>query len=130
MPVKKALIVDDTPLDVELTRRVLEGCDYDFDITVVSDGAEALHALKAHEFDIILLDLRLPKVDGFEVLKEISSKPFLSDIPVVVLSSSGNNSDRVRTRAMGAREFVEKSLDYSVFKTNLTHALIQDGFRA
>lgn len=127
--VKKALIVDDFPFDVELTRRVLQSCTVDHEVVVVADGEEALRELhKAQDFDIVLLDLKLPKVDGFEVLKEISSKPFLSDIPVIVLSSSRDEADRVRTRVLGAGEFVEKAIDYSVFKENLTRALTQFGF--
>jgi CheY-like chemotaxis protein len=127
--VKKALIVDDFPFDVELTRRVLESCTLEHEVVVVTDGEEALRELhKAQDFDIVLLDLKLPKVDGFEVLKEISSKPFLSDIPVIVLSSSRNEADRVRTRVLGAGEFVEKAIDYSVFKANLMRALTQFGF--
>lgn len=127
--VKKALIVDDLPFDVELTRRVLQACADEHEIVVVSDGEEALRELnKSHDFDVVLLDLKLPKVDGFEVLKEISSKPFLSDIPVIVLSSSRNEADRVRTRMLGAGEFVEKAIDYSVFEANLTRALTQSGF--
>lgn len=127
--VKKALIVDDFPFDVELTRRVLQSCAADHDVVVVSDGAEALRELsRAHDFDLVLLDLRLPKVDGFEVLKEISSKPFLSDVPVIVLSSSRDERDRVRTRMLGAGDFVEKALDYKVFKADLTRALAQCGF--
>ena len=127
--VKKALIVDDFPFDVELTRRVLQSCTVDHEIVVVPDGAEALRELgKAHDFDLVLLDLKLPKVDGFEVLKEISSKPFLSDVPVIVLSSSRNETDRVRTRMLGAGDFVEKAIDYAVFKADLTRALAQFGF--
>jgi len=127
--VKKALIVDDYPFDVELTRRVLHGCAVDHDVVVVPDGEEALRALnQSHDFDVVLLDLKLPKVDGFEVLKEISSKPFLSDIPVIVLSSSRNETDRMRARMLGAGDFVEKAIDYLVFKTDLMRALGQCGF--
>jgi CheY-like chemotaxis protein len=129
--VKKALIVDDFPFDVELTRRVLQTCTRDHEIVVVSDGEEALRELnKEQSFDVVLLDLKLPKVDGFEVLKEISSKPFLSDIPVIVLSSSRNEADRMRTRVLGAGDFVEKAIDYSVFEADLTRALAQFGFGA
>jgi len=127
--VKKALIVDDLPFDVELTRRVLRGCTVAHEVVVVPDGEEALRALNAaQDFDLVLLDLKLPKVDGFEVLKEISSKPFLSDIPVIVLSSSRNETDRMRARMLGAGEFVEKAIDYPVFKADLTRALGQCGF--
>jgi CheY-like chemotaxis protein len=127
--VKKALIVDDLPFDVELTRRVLHSCCAQHEVVVVSDGEEALRELNREpDFDIVLLDLKLPKVDGFEVLKEISSKPFLSDIPVIVLSSSRNETDRVRTRMLGAGDFVEKAIDYASFKNDLTRALAQFGF--
>ena len=127
--VKKALIVDDFPLDAELTRRVLQSCTEDHEIVVVSDGEEALRELnREQDFDVVLLDLKLPKVDGFEVLKEISSKPFLSDIPVIVLSSSRDDADRMRTRVLGAGDFVEKAIDYSVFKADLTRALAHCGF--
>lgn len=127
--VKKALIVDDMPLDVELTRRVLQSCGGEHEIVVASDGEEALRELnQAHDFDVVLLDLKLPKVDGFEVLKEISSKPFLSDIPVIVLSDTRNETDRMRTRMLGACEFVEKAMDYAEFNANLRRTLAQYGF--
>jgi CheY-like chemotaxis protein len=126
---KKALIVDDLPFDAELTQLVLQGCADRFETIVVSDGEEALRELnRGCDFDLILLDLKLPKVDGFEVLKTISSKPFLSDVPVIVMSSTRDQSDRVRARAMGAREFVEKCIDYAAFKAELTRALDQNGF--
>jgi CheY-like chemotaxis protein len=127
--VKKALIVDDFPLDVELTRRVLQSCANDHEVVVVSDGEDALRELnRTHDFDLVLLDLKLPKVDGFEVLKEISSKPFLSGVPVIVLSSSRNEADRVRTRVLGACEFVEKAIDYAVFRDDLARTLARFGF--
>lgn len=122
--VKRALIVDDFPLDAELTRRVLETCNEVPEIVIASDGEEALHELeKTPNFDVILLDLRLPKVDGFDVLKTISSKPSLSEIPVVVVSSNQNDYDRTRVLLMGAKDFVEKSIDYSEFRLNLSRQL-------
>ena len=127
--VKKALIVDDVPFDVELTRRVLQSCTSEHEVVVVADGEDALRELnRAHDFDLVLLDLKLPKVDGFEVLKEISSKPFLSDVPVIVLSNSRNEGDRVRTRVLGACEFVEKAVDFAVFREDLTRTLARFGF--
>lgn len=126
---KRALIVDDLPFDAELTQLVLQSCADRFETIVVSDGEEALRELNRNrDFDLILLDLKLPKVDGFEVLKTISSKPFLSDVPVIVMSSTRDQSDRVRARAMGAREFVEKCIDYTAFRADLTRALDQNGF--
>jgi CheY-like chemotaxis protein len=126
--VKKALIVDDIAFDAELTRRVLESCRDEHEIVVVSDGEEALRELdKAHDFDFVLLDLKLPKIDGFEVLKELSSKPYLSEVPVVVLSNSRNDADELRTRMLGAKEFVEKKIDFFAFKESLTRTLARHG---
>lgn len=125
--VKKALIVDDFPLDAESTRRVLEACDEVPEIVVVSDGAEALCELgRTHDYDVVLLDLRLPKIDGFEVLKELSSKPFLSDVPIIVVSSNRDDYDRTRVLMMGVRDFVEKTIDYSVFREGLSRTLTQN----
>lgn len=127
--VKKALIVDDMPLDVELTRRVLRSCGEQHEIVVASDGEEALRELgRTQDFDVVLLDLKLPKLDGFEVLKEISSKPSMSGIPVIVLSNTRNETERMRSRMLGACEFVEKAMDYAEFDANLRRTLAQYGF--
>lgn len=124
---KRALIVDDFPLDAELTKRVLETCSDIPDIVIVGDGADALSELeRRHDYDVILLDLRLPKIDGFEVLKALSSKPFLSDIPIIVLSSNGNDYDRTRVLMMGAKDFVEKTIDYSQFRDELFRKLARN----
>lgn len=127
--VKKALIVDDMPLDVELTRRVLRSCGEQHEIVVASDGEQALRELgRTQDFDVVLLDLKLPKLDGFEVLKEISSKPSMSGIPVIVLSNTRNETERMRSRMLGACEFVEKAMDYAEFDANLRRTLAQYGF--
>ncbi|MCC2972317.1 response regulator [Massilia sp. IC2-476] len=124
----KALVVDDHFLDAELTQQALRLCDCNVEVVVVSDGEQALQALHCdHDFDLILLDLALPKVDGFEVLKELSSKPFLSDIPIIVLSGSRSGSDQVRTRMLGASGFVEKSIDFSAFQGDLARILTRQG---
>lgn len=126
---KKALIVDDMAFDVELTRRVLFGCVDTHEVVVACDGEEALRELNAGQaFDIVLLDLSLPKIDGFAVLKEISSTPFLSDTPVIVLSNTRNETDRMRARMLGACDFVEKAIDYAEFDANLSRSLAQHGF--
>lgn len=125
---KKALVVDDLLLDAELTQRALCLCDSTVEVVVVSDGEQALRVLdRDHDFDLILLDLALPKIDGFEVLKELSSKPFLSEVPIIVLSGSRSGSDQVRTRMLGASGFVEKSIDFAVFQGELARVLARQG---
>lgn len=124
---KRVLIVDDFPLDAELTRRVLEACKDIPEIVIVADGAEALSELeRRHDYAVILLDLRLPKVDGFEVLKQLSSKAFLSDIPIIVVSGNRNDYDRMRVLVMGATDFVEKTIDYAQFRDELFRTLARN----
>lgn len=125
---KRILIVDDLPFDVILTARTLLACVGEVEFVVAADGEEALRRLtQGTAFDVVLLDLHLPKVDGFEVLKELNSKPFLSNVPIIMLSSSRNPEERRRTQMLGAAGFVEKSLDYSVFKGDLLRALSNHG---
>jgi DNA-binding response OmpR family regulator len=125
---KKVLVVDDSPNDFELTKLVLHSCVKELDVVVAYDGEEALRELiRSSAFDLILLDLHIPKIDGFEILKELSSKPFLSGVPVIILSTSRDTSDRVRTRMLGALDYVEKSIDYSVFRQELKDTLTRHG---
>ena len=87
----------------------------------MADGA-------GNSFDVVVLDLKMPKVDGFEVLEEIRMQPSLSNTPVIVLSNSDLEIDRVRAARLGAIEYVHKSLEYSEFKHNLKTALGNHGF--
>jgi len=97
------LLVDDNPGDVELTKVALRDAKIVNTIHVVRDGAEALAFLRCEgEFvdaprpDLVLLDLKMPKVDGFQVLAEMKSEPDLRSIPVIVMSSSNAEKDLVR----------------------------------
>jgi chemotaxis family two-component system response regulator Rcp1 len=97
------LLVDDNPGDVELTKVALRDAKIVNTIHVVRDGAEALAFLRCEgEFadaprpDLVLLDLKMPKVDGFQVLAEMKSEPDLRSIPVIVMSSSSAEKDLVR----------------------------------
>lgn len=125
---KKVLLVDDQLFDVALTRQALEDCSIEHDIVSAFDGFEGLSQLRIHDFDVMVLDLKMPKVDGFEVLTEMRRHPALSKTPVIVLSSSDLQADRKRADALGAVEYVHKALDYSEFKHNLKTALGRHGF--
>ena len=96
------LLVDDNPGDVELTKVALRDAKIVNTIHVVRDGAEALAFLRCEgEFadaprpDLVLLDLKMPKVDGFQVLAEMKAEPELRSIPVIVMSSSSAEKDLV-----------------------------------
>lgn len=126
--IKKLLLVEDLPHDVLLTRRALLDCGVQHDIVVAVDGEEALRYLgDGAEFDLILLDIKLQKVDGFEVLKHIAATPSISSIPVVMLSSSDDPSDRVRAEVLGASSLVFKALEYPEYRDNLQSTLAPYG---
>lgn len=125
---KKILLVDDLPFDVMLTQRAIQTCEGNHEIVVVSDGTEALRELANRSYDLVLLDIKMPGVDGFDVLKHIQNTPSLSHIPVVIVSSSQLDEDRVRATVLGATAYVHKALEFSDFQNNLKLTLSLQGF--
>jgi CheY-like chemotaxis protein len=119
------LLVEDNPSDVELTLHSLRSSKLTNDIEVVRDGAEALDfifctGLYAHRSiengpKVILLDLKLPKIDGLEVLKRIKSDPRTRMIPVVVLTSSREDCDIVESYQLGVNSYIVKPVDFEQF---------------
>jgi CheY-like chemotaxis protein len=121
---KRILLVEDNPNDAELTLEALSRNNLANDVTWVHDGAEALDYLycreqyAGREFNdlvVILLDLKLPKVDGLEVLRTIKSDARLRVIPVVVLTSSREEQDLVESYKLGVNAYVVKPVDFSAF---------------
>jgi CheY-like chemotaxis protein len=118
------LLVEDSPRDVELTLAALAKCQLANDIVVVRDGAEALDWLYSRgsfsarspgEPAVVLLDLKLPKVDGLEVLERVKGDPQLRQVPVVMLTSSREERDLVRSYQLGVNAFVVKPVDFKEF---------------
>ncbi len=118
----EVLVVEDNPTDAYLTREALQHSRFVMDINVADDGEEALDYLHhtgrfSHsiEPDLVLLDLNLPKKNGWAVLGEIRRTPALSRIPVVILTSSKSDSDARMAREMKADLFIVKPPDVSHF---------------
>ena len=116
------LHVEDSPDDVELTLEGLKGGDLRYNLTALPDGVEALAFLRkegnyadAHEPDIILLDLNLPKMDGRQVLEAIKTDESLMHIPVVVLTTSQAEEDILRSYRLHANCYVTKPVDLDQF---------------
>lgn len=118
------LLVEDNPRDLELTLAALAKCQLANDIVVARDGAEALDYLYSRgAFEtrdpgdpaVVLLDLKLPKVDGLEVLETIKKDPLKKQIPVVMLTSSREERDVVTSYANGVNAFVVKPVDFNIF---------------
>jgi two-component system, response regulator len=119
------LLVEDNPQDLELALRALKKANLGNRIQVARDGAEALdfvlcegaHAKRRIEDlpKLILLDLKLPKVDGLEVLQRIKADPRTRAIPVVVLTSSKEQSDLVESYQLGTNSYVVKPVSFEQF---------------
>jgi len=124
---KRILLVDDLLLDVLLTRRALEDCIVPHSIDVASDGEEAWRLVGERDFDLLLLDIKMPRVDGFELLERLRTRAG-TPVPAIVLSGSTLAADRLRADALGAIEFVHKALDYGEFRDGLKAALRRHGF--
>ncbi len=124
------LLVDDSPTDAELCMRTLKKNHLANDITWVKDGEQALDFLFARgEFagrtmeqqpKVVLLDLRLPKVDGLEVLRQVRADDRLKPIPVVVLSSSKEDRDIIESYRLGANGYVSKPVEFHEFSDAVT----------
>jgi CheY-like chemotaxis protein len=121
---KKILLVEDDPNDIELTLGALEGCGLANEVVVVNDGADALDYIyrrgafasrKAADPAVVLLDIKLPKVNGIEVLATLKSGPDTKGIPVVMLTSSREEIDLVRSYELGANAYVVKPVDFRQF---------------
>ena len=122
--IRHILLAEDNPHDAELTITALRDHRLINDVVHVRDGAEALdYLLRRNRFasrtsghpSLVLLDLKMPKVDGIEVLRQVKSNPELKMIPVVVLTSSREEQDVVRSYDLGVNAYVVKPVDFSEF---------------
>ena len=122
---KVILLVEDNPDDVELTLRALKKNNIANDVVVAKDGVEALDYLFATGLyegrvlnempELILLDLKLPKVDGLEVLRRIRADERTELLPVVILTSSDEENDLINGYKLGANSYVRKPVEFSRF---------------
>jgi DNA-binding response OmpR family regulator len=112
------LLVEDNPDDEKLTLRALKKNNIANPVKVVRDGQEALDFLFAENTKIpavVLLDLKLPKVGGLEVLKRLRADAARKVVPVVILTSSKEESDLVRGYSLGANSYIRKPVDFEQF---------------
>ncbi len=121
---KPILLVEDNPRDLELTLIALERSQLANEVIVLRDGAEAVEYLSVTGAyadrtpgnpAVVLLDLKLPKVDGIQVLQEIRGQPALKSIPVVMLTSSREEQDLLRSYSLGVNAYVVKPVNFEEF---------------
>lgn len=125
------LVVEDNASDEELTLHALRYNKLSDRIFVVRDGEEALEFLFcrgqygersfASQPKLILLDLKLPKVDGLEVVRQLKSDARTKIIPVVILTSSSHESDLMRSYLNGANSYIQKPVDFTEFRETVRH---------
>ena len=123
-PLKRILLAEDSANDVELTLAALSEHNLANEVVVVHDGAEALDYLfnrgkfAGHANGlpvVVLLDLKMPKVDGLEVLRQMRAHPELKHVPVVMITSSREEQDLVRSYQLGVNAYVVKPVDFQQF---------------
>ena len=125
MRTKNILLVEDNPSDIDLTKRALGKAHIVNELTVAEDGQEALDYLFGTGIHsgrdvtilpaVILLDLKLPKVNGLEVLKRIRADKRTKRLPVVILTSSQEEQDITASYDLGANSYIRKPVDFSQF---------------
>lgn len=114
------LLVEDNPMDLDLTLRAFNKKKFSNTILIARDGEEALAFMARWEAGepvpaVILLDINLPKLNGLEVLQKLKAHPLYRRIPVVVLTSSKENSDLKTAYDLGANSYIEKPVSFSKF---------------
>lgn len=125
MESKTILLIEDNPDDEALTLRALERNNILNKVVVVRDGAEALDYLFAQGVhggrdssrlpEVVLLDLKLPKIDGLEVLRRVRAEPLTRRLPVVILTSSNEERDIISGYDLGANSYIRKPVDFNQF---------------
>jgi two-component system response regulator len=123
------LLVEDDPRDARLTLKELQAANVKNTIQLARDGEEALDFLFCRGTyssrspgsppALVLLDLKLPKIDGLEVLREMRSKPETEKIPVVVLTSSKEEKDLVESYRLGINSYIQKPVDFDQFRQTI-----------
>jgi CheY-like chemotaxis protein len=114
------VLIEDNPMDVDLTRRAFSKRKLVNPFEVLRDGEEALTYIGNWEVDaplpvVILLDLKLPKVDGLEVLRQMRAHPLFCSVPVVILTTSAEDLDIKTAYQLGANSYIIKPVDFEKF---------------
>ena len=120
--IRPILLVEDNPMDLDLTLQALEGNGVANPIVACRDGEEALEYMQQHRSPgdlqvpiVVLLDLRLPKVDGIEVLRQARSDPVWRQVPIVVMTSSRESRDIEAAYGLGVNSYIVKPVDFLTF---------------
>lgn len=117
----KILIVDDVPSNIQVLSHILKD---DYDIYFAMDGVKALELVVARQPDLVLLDIMMPGMDGYEVCSEIKANPLTCDIPVIFVSARGEVEDETRGLEAGAIDFITKPISAPIVKARVRNHLL------
>ena len=123
---KKILIVDDNKLNLTVAKNVLRSI---YEITPASSGAEALGCIENQSFDLILLDINMPEMDGFEVLEKLKAAPDTKDIPVIFLTADSDAETETKCFMSGALDFIAKPFVPEVMRSRISRILELEDLR-
>ena len=127
MPNPKILIVDDEPYNVDYIEQELDGLDYE---TISAfNGQEALEKVQSETPDLVLLDIMMPIMDGFEVLTQLKANPSTRDIPVIVISASNSLQSVVRGIQLGAEDYLPKPFEPTLLHARISSSLVKKRLR-
>lgn len=124
---RKILLVEDHLDDATLIEHAVTTAGFDGQITLVRNGESALQLLRTQTFDLLLLDINMPGVDGLTMLDRVR-KQLHNYVTVIVLTGSNRMTHRARAEALGADDYVLKSTDYRAFKSSLVNSLTRLNF--
>ena len=112
MPIKKILIIDDNPKDLISFNAILKSSEPKYKILTADTGSSGLDLAIQESPDIIIIDVKLPDIDGFQVCEKLKGSTVTSNIPVIMISSWGSNTDnRLKSLNAGAESFMSKPVD-------------------
>lgn len=118
---KKILVADDRAISRELVRNILESCGYE--VFEAADGVEALEQVRLVQPDVIILDLQMPRLDGFAVVAALRMDPAFDNVPVMALTASAMTGDRERALASGFTGYVAKPIRVAALRDEVDRML-------
>ena len=116
------VIVDDEPINMEVVQAFLEEAGYS-NFTLIENSSEAMTILEQQRPDLLLLDLMMPEVSGFDVLNQVRKHPKLNHLPVIILTASSDDKDKLRALDLGATDFLAKPVDSSELRLRVRNTL-------
>ena len=121
---KRILIVEDVPLNMDLLVQLLED---EYELLCASNGVEGVEIAEREQPDLILMDMSLPKMDGWEATRRIKAIASLEEIPIIALTAHAMKGDEERARAAGCDDYLSKPVDEDILLERLEHYLGPDG---